>query len=56
MTIVCYTGHPGGDEEAASVVMGLERIRDEGTAGDFQLEVGVPAKEKAPFLVAVRMG
>lgn len=56
MTIVCYTGHPGGEEEAASVVMGLEKIRDEGTVGDFQVEVGVPAKEMAPFLVAVRMG
>ena len=56
MTVVCYTGHPGGEEEATSVVMGLEKIRDEGTAGDIKLEVGVPTKKEAPFLVVVRKG
>ncbi|MEP4076856.1 class I SAM-dependent methyltransferase [Haloferula sp.] len=55
MTIVCYTGHPGGEEEAGAVVMGLEEIRDVGTV-EFDLEVGEPAKEKAPFLVVVRKG
>ncbi len=53
MTIVCYSGHPGGQEEADAVVMGLERIRDEGPVV-FDLEVGEPAREKAPFLVVVR--
>ncbi|MFC7337255.1 class I SAM-dependent methyltransferase [Haloferula chungangensis] len=54
MTIVCYTGHPGGAEEAAVVVMGLERILEEGTAGAFALVVGEPSRDKAPFLVVVR--
>ena len=55
MTIVCYTGHPGGEEEAEVVVMSLKRILEEGTVGAFDLEVGEPAREKAPFLVVVRM-
>ena len=54
MTIVCYTGHPGGEEEAEVVVMSLKRILEEGTVGAFDLEVGDPAREKAPFLVVVR--
>lgn len=53
MTVVCYTGHPGGQEEADAVIMGLERIRDERTVG-FDLQVGEPARENAPFLVVVR--
>ena len=54
MTIVCYTGHPGGEEEAEVVVMSLKRILEEGAVGAFDLEVGDPAREKAPFLVVVR--
>ncbi|WP_424316354.1 class I SAM-dependent methyltransferase [Haloferula sp.] len=53
MTIVCYTGHPGGEEEAAAVVAGLKKIRDEGGVR-FELEIGEAVKEKAPFLVVVR--
>jgi hypothetical protein len=54
MTIVCYTGHPGGDVEAGAIVMALEMVKGEGTVGDFDLDVGAPAREKAPFLVVVR--
>lgn len=54
MTIVCYTGHPGGEEEAETVVMGLKQIQREGPIGAFELEIGEPAKENAPFLLVVR--
>lgn len=54
MTIVCYTGHPGGAEEAETVVMGLQHIRRQGPAGLFELEIGEPMKDQAPFLIVVR--
>ena len=54
MTVVCYTGHPGGKEEADTVVMGLKQIRREGPTGAFELEIGEPAREQAPFLIVVR--
>jgi len=54
MTVVCYTGHPGGADEAETVVMGLKQIQREGPMGAFELEVGTPAKENAPFLVVLR--
>lgn len=56
MTIVCYTGHPGGADEAETVVMGLKQIQREGPSGAFALEIGKPAKDDAPFLVVVRKG
>lgn len=54
MTIVCYTGHPGGEEEAETVVSGLKAIQRQGPRGAFELEIGTPAKPDAPFLVIVR--
>ena len=54
MTIVCYTGHPGGREESSAVVENLRRTFEEGTVGEFDLKVHEPAREKAPFLVVCR--
>ena len=44
MTVVCYPGHAGGDEEAAAVVAWAETIGG---------EVHPQAREGAPFLVVV---
>lgn len=45
LTVVCYPGHAGGDEEAAAV-----RVRVEARGG----EVFPQAREGAPFLVVER--
>ncbi|MBB5349997.1 ubiquinone/menaquinone biosynthesis C-methylase UbiE [Haloferula luteola] len=47
VTVVCYPGHPGGDEEAAAVVSWAES--QDG-------EVFAAAREGAPFLVVIRPG
>ncbi|MCU0797774.1 MAG: class I SAM-dependent methyltransferase [Akkermansiaceae bacterium] len=43
LTVVCYPGHPGGDDEASAVV---------DWAGEVGAEVFPAAREAAPFLVA----
>ncbi|MEM1082653.1 MAG: class I SAM-dependent methyltransferase [Verrucomicrobiota bacterium] len=53
VTVVCYTGHPGGKEEADAVVETLERI--EGSQEPpIEVEIMRASRDDAPFLVIVR--
>lgn len=54
VTVICYTGHPGGMLEACSVVAGLRRICRNRTIPGLSVKVGKRPRKDAPFLVVVR--
>ena len=52
LTVVCYPGHPGGDEESAAVVAWCEGLEAAGIAATINRRTDT--LRPSPFLVSVR--
>ncbi len=53
LTVVCYRGHPGGEEESRAVLEAAHKLAMEGAVIN---TCGMEETDAGPFLVVVRKG